>query len=47
MICTLRAPVHCVYAETSIVEQQMYTDREVTLFTKISYTLTTDTSTVK
>ena len=46
-MCTLRAPVHCVYTQTSIVEQQMYTDREVTLFTKISYTLTTATSTVK
>ena len=46
MICTLHAPVHCVYTQTSIVEQQMYTEREVTLFTKI-YNLTTATSTVK
>ena len=46
-ICTLHAPVHCVHMQSSIVEQHMYTDREVTLFTKISYTLTTAISTVK
>ena len=47
MICTLHAPVHCVHMQSSIVEQQMYMDREVTLLTKISYTHATATSTVK